>query len=143
MLHRGEAMPDRPGCAGVRLSLTGLCTMHLAMLQALGSHAQWRHVNLSHNNLGSGSVMMLGQMIEALGKLACEAILEGDYAAHWSVHTHPLSHSQQSAELMSRDAEANSRSSSPKLVQVGSSTCSCSACLCGTAPASVVLLLCL
>eukprot|EP00955_Chlamydomonas_euryale_P114994 366321-Chlamydomonas_euryale.AAC.1 len=56
---------------------------------SLTQHGTWRNVDLSYNNLGSGSAIVLGELVEMLGRRTAELIGCGLYTKAWDLEARP------------------------------------------------------
>lgn len=55
------------------------------MLMGLSNHGHWRRIDLSYNNLGAGSALVLSELLDLLGKKAAELVSIGAYGESWDL----------------------------------------------------------
>ena len=51
----------------------------------LSNHGHWRRIDLSYNNLGAGSALVLSELLDLLGKKAAELVSIGAYGESWDL----------------------------------------------------------
>ncbi|GIL94432.1 hypothetical protein Vretimale_623 [Volvox reticuliferus] len=75
------------------------------IIKGLLNHGRWVQVDLSHNTLGPGSCMMVGELLRRLGAAAISLMLQGTYADCWpriggSSHNFGWTQKQQQHQLL-------------------------------------------
>lgn len=70
----------------LNLSYNGFSDGDAALvLMGLSNHGHWRRIDLSYNNLGAGSALVLSELLDLLGKKAAELVSIGAYGESWDL----------------------------------------------------------
>lgn len=84
-------------CLGINGSLTKCNLSHngfsdldaSVILKGLMNHGTWKDVDLSYNNIGSGSALVISELTDLLGQKAADLMAKGSYALEWDLDNTP------------------------------------------------------
>jgi hypothetical protein len=70
----------------LNLAHNGLSDLDASViLKGLVDNGTWRNVDLSYNNIGSGSALMISELTDQLGQRAADLMAKGSYALEWDL----------------------------------------------------------